>query len=337
MTEVSPQLRAAIDIVAVAGRVARAVQRDLDKFRKITKDDRSPVSVADFAVQAIVQLGLAEAEGKPAIVGEERAALLRDPQHAAVHDAVIEAVRSWRGDLSTEVILDAIDACDHDCSADAYWVLDPIDGTKGFLRGMQYAIALARIECGQVTQAVMGCPNLAIDQTSAVDKPDAHGSIYYAAAGTGAWELPGDEPTARPHRIYVKQSDFMQPIRATESVDADHSRHRDTARVLNELGSAAEPVRLDSQCKYAVVARGQADTYMRLPTRKDYAEQVWDHAPGMLIAMEAGAVVTDIYGAELDFSHGRTLKVNRGIVCALPDLHPRIIDAIERLGVAAAV
>ena len=43
---------------------------------------------------------------------------------------------------------------------DEFWTLDPIDGTKGFLRGEQYAIALAKISAGAVTLGVLGCPNL---------------------------------------------------------------------------------------------------------------------------------------------------------------------------------
>jgi 3'(2'), 5'-bisphosphate nucleotidase len=95
-------------------------------------------------------------------------------------------------------------------------------------------------------------------------------------------------------------------------------------------------VRIDSQCKYAVVARGQADAYLRLPTRKGYIERIWDHAAGALVATEAGAVVTDIAGAELDFSHGRGLERNRGIVCAAPWAHGAIVEAIAAMGLARA-
>ena len=95
-----------------------------------------------------------------------------------------------------------------------------------------------------------------------------------------------------------------------------------------------KPVRLDSQCKYAVVARGQADGYLRLPTRRDYVEKIWDHAAGSIIATEAGAVVSDVEGRTLDFTHGRRLERNRGIICASPAIHSRVIDAINNLGLA---
>jgi 3'(2'), 5'-bisphosphate nucleotidase len=122
-------------------------------------------------------------------------------------------------------------------------------------------------------------------------------------------------------------------VRICESVETAHSKHGDTQRVLDRLGYGVEYTRLDSQCKYAVVARGQADAYLRMPTHKGYVEKIWDHAAGMLIATEAGAVVTDISGAPLDFARGRRLEANRGVVCAAAGVHGKIIDAIEALGI----
>ncbi len=78
---------------------------------------------------------------------------------------------------------------------------------------------------------------------------------------------------------------------------------------------------MDSQAKYAVVARGEADIYMRLPTRADYEEKIWDHAAGVLILLEAGGAVSDIDGVDLDFTRGRTLSANRGILATNGRLH----------------
>src|SRR5688572_4170354 len=139
-------LPAALQAIHEACRIARSVQRDLGRVRQITKDDKSPVTVADFAVQAVVALALNEALGESPIVGEEHSQALRTAEQRAVLDAVVEAVSQYRPGVSAEQVLRAIDQCDHDASAGSYWTLDPIDGTKGFLRGQQYAIALARID-----------------------------------------------------------------------------------------------------------------------------------------------------------------------------------------------
>jgi len=336
-TDVQHELNAAFRAVADACTVARQVQQQLDAVRQMIKDDKSPVTVADFAVQAIVSMSLTEALGSSLIVGEEHAGELRSDDQSALREAVVNAVRSLRPDTSAQQVLDAIDHCDHDATAEGFWTLDPIDGTKGFLRGQQYAIALARIEHGRVVMGVMGCPNLPVSFESPLDMADLQGCIYTARLGGGSWEQAGTafDGTCRP--IKASPHDPQQAIRACESVEASHSKQDDSARILHDLGKSGTPARLDSQCKYAVVARSQADAYLRLPTGKNYVEKIWDHAAGMLIAQEAGAVVSDITGAPLDFSRGRRLELNRGVICAAPGLHDRIIETIERLAIGAAV
>jgi 3'(2'), 5'-bisphosphate nucleotidase len=334
---------AAFAAVSAACDVARRVQRDLARVQRITKDDKSPVTVADFAVQAVVAMHLRQALGSGTlIVGEEHSQALRTAEQKPVLDAVVEAVRTVNPEVSCDDVLAAIDFGDHDASADAYWTLDPIDGTKGFLRGQQYAIALAFIERGEVTLGVMGCPNLPADHAASLETADAEGTIYTAQKGGGGWQQVGTHIDGSCTRVRTPAFTAGTGVRVCESVEAAHSKHDDVDRVI-ELAAGAggkdatHSARLDSQCKYAVVARGQAHAYLRMPTKKGYVEKIWDHAAGMLIAKEAGAIVTDIAGLPLDFSRGRTLERNRGIVCAAPGLHADLIRAIAELPVGAAV
>ncbi len=330
-------LAAALGAVQHACRVARAIQQNLVQVREITKDDRSPVTVADFAVQAIVAMAIHETGEAADIVGEEHSGELRQAENEAVLDAVVAAVSTYRPGVTANEVLDTIDRCNHDASAEAYWAIDPIDGTKGFLRGQQYAIALGRIENGQVVMGVMGCPNLPADPSQPLDQPDARGTIYGAVHQSGAWELPADDPSAQRKPIAATTESKGEELRICESVEKAHSKRSDAAQIAETFGGPVQPVRLDSQCKYAVVARGQADAYLRMPTSKTYVEKIWDHAAGSIIATEAGAIVTDITGSELDFKHGRRLETNRGVVCAAPHIHGRIIKAIESLGIGAGV
>ena len=328
-----------VPIVEDACRVARDVQERLEDVRSITKDDRSPVTVADFAVQASIALAL-ESGGLP-IVGEEKSDVLREPEQAAVLEAVLAAVRIVHPAVDADDVLDAIDRCDHDGTADAYLALDPIDGTKGFLRGQQYAIALGMLQRGpegvRVVMGALGCPNLPVEFDAPLDTADASGSVY-AAIGSpdghgGAANRFVDGAPAE--RLHVADDWASRAVRVCESVEKAHSKQSDTARILEHLGIESEAVRLDSQCKYAVVARGQADAYLRLPTKAGYVEKIWDHAAGSVVATSAGAVVTDITGAPLDFGHGPRLEANRGIICAVPGLHEQIIEAIAELGIGA--
>lgn len=119
-----------------------------------------------------------------------------------------------------------------------------------------------------------------------------------------------------------------------ESVESGHSSQDDTAKVAEKLGITVPPHRIDSQCKYAAVARGDASIYMRLPTRKDYEEKIWDHAAGSIVVSEAGGRISDVTGKPLDFSLGRTLAHNNGVVVTNTHVHDSVIGAVrEVLGV----
>ena len=334
MTEYHKYLAPALNAVAQACQATRAVQAELDSIRQMTKDDRSPVTVADFAAQAIVCRHLIDELGAIDMVGEESAADLRGAEKETLRTAVAQTVQRYRSDLSIDEVLDAIDIGNHDASSTSYWTLDPIDGTKGFLRGGQYAVSLALIENGQVVLGVLGCPNMSSDFDRPFDQPDSNGCIYYATESGGSWYLPENNINGEATKIEANLEVDLGALRVCESVESSHSKQDDTARILTHMKATSAPARLDSQCKYAVVGRGQADAYLRLPTRADYVEKIWDHAAGKLVAEQAGAKVSDIYGKPLDFSTGATLQANKGVVCTSAEIHADIIAAIKALGIA---
>lgn len=57
---------------------------------------------------------------------------------------------------------------------------------------------------------------------------------------------------------------------------------------------------------------------------------VQDHSCGSLLVQEAGGVVTDMNGKPLDFTLGRTLKGNKGVVAAHKDVHAEVIKAVQQ-------
>lgn len=335
--------------------VCRHVQRDLDRIRAITKDDRSPVTIADYASQAVVARTLAMSHadtGSLRLVAEESAAALKAPEHAPHLAAVVEALNAsgaWAGATADEVIEAVERGSGTPPAANSiagWWTLDPIDGTKGFLRGQQYCVALAFMQKGQPMAGVMGCPNLPGSNDAPLDRADTRGTVYAAWKHGGAAELQFEPPERAPKRADPRQPyqiiDFMttrairhtgfdaeRGVRLAESFEAAHSDHDASAQVVGQLGRAGPPARLDSQCKYAIVARGQADLYLRLPVKPGYVERIWDHAAGSLIAQEAGLIVSDLNGAPLDFGRGRGLEKNVGVVVAPPELHPRVLQAAQ--------
>lgn len=313
-----PSMRLA---VAMASRATRFVHAST-AIEGASKDDRSPVTVADWASQAVVSIVLdrSGAGGIP-LVGEEEASALRAPESAALRANVVAAVSHAIGEVPEADVLAAIDRGRAD-PALRFLTLDPVDGTKGFLRRQQYAISLGLIEHGVVTAGVVGCPNLP-PQGGDYDRADGSGCVAFALRGGGAHLE--DERGAR--RISIEDWRPGQPIRACESVESGHSKQDLSAELLSGLGSAGNPARLDSQCKYVVVARGGADIYMRLPVKADYREKIWDHAAGALVAAEAGARVCDVDGKPLDFGRGRELSANRGAFAGHPALVERLVAA----------
>jgi 3'(2'), 5'-bisphosphate nucleotidase len=129
----------------------------------------------------------------------------------------------------------------------------------------------------------------------------------------------------------VDDVDDATAARFCESVEAAHSHQGDAARVAALLGITAAPLRMDSQCKYGTVARGEASIYLRLPRRAAYRERIWDHAAGSLIVHEAGGRVSDVHGRPLDFTCGRTLERNEGIVATNGRLHREVLAAVRRV------
>jgi 3'(2'), 5'-bisphosphate nucleotidase len=104
-----------------------------------------------------------------------------------------------------------------------------------------------------------------------------------------------------------------------------------SSRVAEALGIHRDPIRMDSQAKYAIVARGEAEIYMRLPAKYGYKEKIWDHAGGVLVVEEAGGLVSDVEGRPLEFNHGYELVNNRGIIAANRELHPKVIAALDEI------
>ena len=316
-------LEAAVDAVRTAARVCRAVQERLVRPETLEKRDKSPVTVADFASQALVCARLFEYRADDPVVGEEDASALREDAQAGLRAAVAERVGGeLGGQTDEERVLSWIDLGSAKAEGPRYWTLDPIDGTKGFLRREQYAVALALIEEGEVVLGVLGCPNLPCN--------GGVGALFSAVRGGPAWMSPLWEVEAPAHMVRVGTPASAADARLCESVESAHSDQTESARIAALLGIRTEPYRIDSQCKYAAVARDDASIYLRLPTRPNYQEKIWDHAAGSMVVEAAGGRVSDIDGRPLDFTRGRTLEKNRGVVATSGSIHDEVIDAVRR-------
>lgn len=315
----------ALAAVRAASALCAAVSQELIAAHATSKADRSPVTVADLGSQALISMALRDAFPDDPIVGEEDGALLRaDPEGPIATQVRGHLARAGVRASGSEVA-DALDRCAHPGGPTGrFWTLDPVDGTKGFLRGGQYAVALALVEDGAVVMGVLGCPNLPLETSARVSSA---GCLFFAERGGGSWMYPlaGGPPTA----LTVAEPPSAAGARMAESVEPAHSALEEGDRVASILGLMAPPLHMDSQAKYATVARGEAHIYLRLPTSESYRERIWDHAAGWLLVHEAGGNVTDVNGDGFDFSCGSRLERNAGVLATSGGaLHRKVLEAI---------
>lgn len=318
-----------IEIARSAAREAALLCEDVRREMvapAMTKDDKSPVTVADFGAQALICRRLGQEFPGDPVVGEEDAHALRADDAAAARAAVATYVLRHVAGTSAEV-LDWIDHGNGSVSP-RYWTLDPIDGTKGFLRNDQYAVALALIEDGDVKAAVLACPNLPVDPATPAG---ARGVLFSAVRGRGATAEPLAGGPSR--AIRVANGAQSAAWKLVESVESGHGHQSLQEQVAHAVGVRGGTVRMDSQAKYGAVARGEAALYLRLPSPRtpDYRENIWDHAAGVLVVEEAGGRVTDIRGQALDFARGAKMKDNRGVVVSNGPIHDRVLRELAAI------
>lgn len=319
-----PDVAFAIEAVRLATQAAKEVQQEL-VGQSMAKEDKSPVTVADYAAQAIVGFMLDRTFPGDPLVAEEDSASLRDPENSEMRSQVARFVGKHLAYTTPETVCAWIDRGAGE-SAERFWTLDPIDGTKGFLRADQYAVALALLVEGSVQIGVLGCPNLTEAQ-----RPEhgGAGSLVLAVRGQGTWT----QPLQGGPWVRLSVSDRSNPAdaRILRSVEAAHTNISEVDRIAQRLGVSVPAVQMDSQAKYAVMAAGGGDVLFRLlsPKRPDYKEKIWDQAAGSLVVEEAGGRITDLHGKPLDFTQGRTLANNTGVLASNGTLHAVALRAIS--------
>lgn len=325
------ELEAGIAAVADAMRISRIIQNDLTADDKIDKSDKSPVTIADFTSQAIICSALKEKFPEVPIVAEEDSGELRKEENIRILEQIefyVKNDKELNRQLAGKSIPESIDLGNGEPNNTVFWTLDPIDGTKGFLRGEQYAIALALIVKGEVKLGISGCPNLKL-----TDEKSFSGFIFYAVKGKGSGVI--NVETGAGRKINISCETDNKKMKFVESYESAHGNQELQSKIAGLLDIMEPPVQMDSQVKYGIVGSGNAEIYLRIPNPKspDYKEKIWDHAAGCLIVEEAGGIVTDITGKRLDFSHGKKLEKNKGILATIPLIHEKVIKIIKNFNI----
>lgn len=312
----------ALEVVEQACVIAETVRREMASS-VMEKKDLSPVTVADFAIQAFIAKKLAEQFPDDPLVAEESSEALREKGGAEILKRIKPLLTPHFPKVFDEDIAAWIDRGQQSPSR-RFWTLDPIDGTKGFIRGDQYAVALALLVNHEVEIGVLGCPHLGQPFFES-----STGVLTIAVKGKGsAYRALKSHDTFVPMRV----SSFASTEEAVllRSYEASHTSSTKTSEWMNALKFTKPPVLMDSLAKYAVVANGKADLLVRFPSRTQplRRECIWDQAAGALLVEEAGGKVTDLDGKAFDYSAGCRLERNRGVLVTNGHLHQQALNAL---------
>lgn len=346
------ELDVAMGAVRVAARMSEHIIRLKDKG-VIQKDDLSPVTVADFAIQALLAATVKSAFPGDRVVGEEDASQMRSDllllegvysmlrwaaghgdtdESAAAREAFPETCRIPE---SRESMCETIDECGSTKPAvtGRTWVFDPIDGTKTYVEGGLYAINVALLVDGKQTLSVVGCPNLPVDVKAPLNSHDIakSGSIYTAIRGEGAFVRSleeGSEPRklgAQPQGLGFPDARFVSCTTLTDS--ALDGVHEAVAKSVGVPFPTCDL--LPWVVRWVAVAAGLGNTIVWVYKRRDRLGKIWDHAGAMLLFEETGGHITDVLGKPIDLVAGRKMVANYGFVAAPTGLHEQVLKTVH--------
>jgi 3'(2'), 5'-bisphosphate nucleotidase len=256
-----------VDELAVAAREAGEAILELVRrgFEVESKRDSSPVTEADRAAELVILAALAKAAPGVPVVAEEEVAAGRIPE-----------------------------------LGDTYFLVDPLDGTKEFVRGGDdYTVNIGLIERGLPTLGVVFAP--------------ASGRLHGGSVGDGAW---------------VDEGQGKTPIRTrprgelTTAVASKSHLNQATVDYLEAAVGNCGFVSVGSSLKFCILAEGKADIYPRAAPTSE-----WDTAAGHAVLLAAGGLVDGADGEALRY--GKPAFLNRAFVATSGWKPPRLEPFLE--------
>lgn len=337
------ELEAALRAVHRASIVTKNVMNGIESH---DKKDASPVTMADFAAQALIICGIHKQFPNDRFIAEESADMLRGDEELLnkVWDLVHHANAAVTG-FSNELpipknageMMEIIDlgSKGETPSSGRVWILDPIDGTATFLKGQQYVVCLSLTIDGKQKVGVLGCPNLKPEQKlveeQLVDK-DGYGVLLGAVFDHGAFMTPISKGglAAREQVRRLPASTEVSELQLIDSVKSSHAHLPSHQKVFEGLRLRKKIMNIWSmQIKYVALALGTCDAMIRIPLDRNIRASIWDHAGGQLIYTESGGKITDLDGHAFDFAKGREFGVNWGFVAADKEVHDAVFGIVR--------
>jgi 3'(2'), 5'-bisphosphate nucleotidase len=214
-------------------------------------------------------------------------------------------------------------------------MIDPVDGTKGFLSGGQFVVCVTLLVEGAEKMAAFGCPHVNLDSgriSESETDTNGAGVLVSAIKGQGADVRPLSNGKLLPAKPVAERGavEDLSKIRFCENVNTTTPQFRYRDEIAHALGAKFDPVHIYStQLRYLALTLGAAEVVLRTPLPEDAPPHIWDHAGGVMMFEEVGGKVTDLNGKLLDFTAGRDLVNNFGLIAAPASIHHLVVEATQ--------
>ncbi|MFX1393771.1 MAG: inositol monophosphatase family protein [Promethearchaeota archaeon] len=302
MSEYNKEIKYAIEIVTKASEITEWYRKTGINIYK--KQDKSPVTMADFASQIYILSELKKIFPKDQVIAEESESnLIDDETEKIIRDCYrelnineisdLKSVLKYRGNQSKRI-----------------WTVDPIDGTIGFQKNLPYALGVCLIEKSVPKICAIAVP----------DYNDRGLAIFTAELYQGAEASYGRSDFKAIHVSNQKN---------LKGASMCHSLHYDMPWVVSfaDKVGITKRFQLDSMRKFCMIADGSCDIYIKPIT--GFEAYSWDFAPGDLLVRAAGGMVTDLDEERLVFQDEKTFLRAPGILSTNGILHNEVADIIR--------
>lgn len=278
------------------------------------------------------------------IIGEEDSTVISDAMLPTIQEIFSHFPVLSDIDLSTKSSVEKILKSSKfvDGGTKSYWTVDPIDGTKGFIRGDQYCVCIAMVDSGtgKPVMSALACPNLPLNPENGKEKEKGLLMISVASVGNFSCKIGDGIESLKA----LPKTPLLSDLSAAIFTGAFVSTHTDPFEIdgiKSSFRNEIPVIRMDSQCKYGLLALGRAHVYYRRHTSKDpearkdwkcdYVEAIWDNAPGYLFVKEAGGQVTDFDGKDLTFPPTKHFTITGGILASMmtPESHQQVLKIVQ--------
>jgi HAL2 family 3'(2'),5'-bisphosphate nucleotidase len=296
------ELSLAVDLVKEASKITEWFRtKNTSSF--IKKDD-SPVTLADFASQIFIISNIKKYFPEDQIIAEEESSVFID----LYAENIVKKCYNSLNITFEENLKETLNY--RGSNSKRQWTVDPIDGTKGFQKGLAYAIGMGFMIQAEPTVCAIGVPNY----------KNTRLTIFSAEKNHGAKVSYGDQNFTK---ISVSSKNEIKKFRICHSLHYNKPWVLDFARSLGITNF----IPLDSMAKLCMVADGSSEIYIKpMNMQRSYT---WDFLPGELLVKEAGGVITDIRGNPIQYVNDKCKITAPGLIASNGIRHEELLNLLK--------